>query len=90
MPHSLVSLEIFHVFLSSADFFKREIFRKILSGIPLVSNSLEPDIRPDLGPNCLQRLSVDNRIHQKREFEQLTCFYLYHHLSVKGKGIKRT
>ena len=31
-----------------------------------VSNSLDPDqarqnVRPDLGPNCLQRLSVDDK-----------------------------
>ena len=35
-----------------------------LSGIPLVSNSLDQDqarhfVEPDLGPNCLQRLSAD-------------------------------
>ena len=36
------------------------LFRKILSGIPLVSNNLDPDqarhyVGPDMGPNCLQR-----------------------------------
>ena len=35
-------------------------FSKNLSGIPSVSNSLDPDqakrfVGPDLGPNCLQR-----------------------------------
>ena len=34
-----------------------------------VSNSLDPDqtrhfVEPDLGPNCLQRLSADNKIRQ--------------------------
>ena len=34
-------------------------------GIPSVSNSLDPDeaqhfVGPDLGPNCLQRLSADD------------------------------
>ena len=34
-----------------------------------VSNSLDPDqaghfFRPDLGPNCLQRLSADDKSHQ--------------------------
>ena len=54
------------VFLSSADFFQNQLFRKILSGIPSgVSNSLDPDqarqnVGPDLGPNCLQRLSADD------------------------------
>ena len=41
--------------LSPADFFQDKIFRKILSCIPSVSNSLDPD-QADLGPNCLQRL----------------------------------
>ena len=40
------------------------LFRKKISGIPSVSNSLDPDparhyVGPDLGPNCLQRLSAD-------------------------------
>ena len=37
---------------SSADFFQNKIFRKILSGILSVSNSLDPD----LGDNCIQNL----------------------------------
>ena len=50
-------------FLPSVDFFK--ILKKILSGIPSVSNSLDPDqalqkVGPDLGPSCLQSLSTDN------------------------------
>ena len=42
-------------------------FKNDLSGIPSrVSNSLDPAqaqhiVRPDLGPNCLQRLSADNK-----------------------------
>ena len=45
-------------------FFKIFFFRKILSEeILSVSNNLDPDqalhfIEPDLGPNCLQRLSA--------------------------------
>ena len=55
----------FTFFLSSADFFQNQLFRKILLGIPSVSNSLDPDqvrhvVGPDLGPNCLQRLSADD------------------------------
>ena len=39
-------------------------FKKEIGGIPSVSNSLEPDqarhhVGPELGQNCLQRLSVD-------------------------------
>ena len=53
-------------FLSSADFLQDQLFRKILSGIQSrVSNSLETDqaqlsVRPDLDPNCLQKLSADD------------------------------
>ena len=53
--------------LSSADFcskiiqFEKKCFRNIIR----VSNSLNPDqarqfVGPDLGPNCLQRLSADD------------------------------
>ena len=47
--------------LLSADFFSKKN-----SGILIkVSNSLDPDqdrhyVSPDLGPNCLQRLSADD------------------------------
>ena len=41
------------------------IFLEILSGVPTVSNSLDLDqarrfVRPDLGTNCLQKLSADD------------------------------
>ena len=54
-----------HAYLSSANFFQNQLFQKILSWIPSVSNSLDPDqarhfVGPDLGPNCLQRLSADD------------------------------
>ena len=54
-------------FLSFADFFsKSTFFIKILTVIPSeTANSLDPDQArhyawPDLGPNCLQRLSEDD------------------------------
>ena len=55
----------FSCFLSSADFFFNQLFRKILSIVTIrVSNSLDPDqaqclVRRDPGPNCLQKLSAD-------------------------------
>ena len=56
------------LFLPSADFFQKQLFQKILSGIPSdrVSNSLDPDqaplfVGPDLNLNCLQRLSADDK-----------------------------
>ena len=53
--------------LSSADFlFSKSTFSKNSSMNTIrVSNSLDPDqarhfVEPDLGPNCLQRLSADD------------------------------
>ena len=50
--------------LGSADFFHDQPFTDILSEIPSESNSLDPDqaqhfVGPDLGTNCLQKLSAD-------------------------------
>ena len=70
-PPSIYSLVLatvglfFILLLSSADFFQNQLFRKILSGIPSVSYSLDPDqarqnVGPDLGPICLQKLSADD------------------------------
>ena len=54
-----VYLEIVHAFLSS-DFFQILVFLNSLTGIPSVSNSLDPYqarhfVRPNLGPNCLEK-----------------------------------
>ena len=54
-------LVFLNAFLLSADFF----LQKIPFGILSVSNSLDPHqargfVGPDLGPNCLERLSADN------------------------------
>ena len=56
---------IFHTFCLLLVFFKFSFFLKILR----VSKSLDSDqvrhfFRPDLGPNCLQRLSADNSSRQ--------------------------
>ena len=53
-------------FLSSANFFKINFFRKNSFRITIrVANSLDSDqarhfVGPDLGSNCLQRLSADD------------------------------
>ena len=54
--------------LPSADFFQHLIFSKkfFQEHTIRVSNGLNPDqdlhvAGPDLGPNCLQRLSADNK-----------------------------
>ena len=47
-------------YLSSADFFfQKKISQKILSG------TLGLDLDPDLGPNCLQRLSAEYKCRCK-------------------------
>ena len=54
--------------LSSADFFFHNItFSKIAFRNTIRMSKLEPDqanhfVGPDLGPNCLQRLSTDDTI----------------------------
>ena len=78
---TLCLLGNFACFLSSVDFFQNQLFLKnsirntslsalILSYTIRVSNSLDPDqarhlVGPDLGPNCLQRLSADNTGRQR-------------------------
>ena len=50
-----------------------------------VSNTLNPDqarhfVGPDLGPNCLQRLSADNKVAlsgKELNTKQLTCRYYF-------------
>ena len=46
-----------------------QLFRKTLSGIPSVSNSLDPDqaphfVGPDLGPNCFQQTLVGKELRE--------------------------
>ena len=52
--------------LTSADFCSKLTFTKLISGTQSLSNGLDLDQRgcsvgPDLGPNCLQRLSADGK-----------------------------
>ena len=77
----------FSCFLSSADFFPNHLFRKKNSGIPSVSNSLDPDqsqhfVWPDLGTNCLQRISADDNIRQRvqESHEMAQSFCVSKHL----------
>ena len=68
---TLRQLGNFSCFLSSADFFQNLLFRKILLGISSeCQRGKDPDhalhfVEPDLGPNCLQRLSADDTRRQK-------------------------
>ena len=51
--------------LSSSDFFSKLTFSKNSSRNTVrVSNGFDPDsVGPDLGPNCLQRLSATDKSH---------------------------
>ena len=57
--------------LSSADFFffKINFFQKILSGTMLECQtvSIRRPVGPHLGPNCLQRLSADDKVGTNKE-----------------------
>ena len=53
------------------------LLRKILSGIPLESNGLDPvqdqhSVSPNLDPNCLQRLSADAASKERVKFSNRT------------------
>ena len=68
---------ILHAFLLSTDFFQHKFFRKILSGLPSECQTVWIQLRPnkpDLGPNCLQRLSADNTC-QKELIDVLPCVF---------------
>ena len=79
---TLCLLEFFHEFVvcwyfffQNHFFFRKKHFRNTIS----VSNSLGPDqdrrsVSPDLGPNCLQRLSADNPSRQKKTFLKLFMY----------------
>ena len=68
---TLCQLGNLHVFLLCADFFSKSFFsKKSFRNTFRVSNILDSDqarrhVRPNLGPNCLQSLSVDNTSRQR-------------------------
>ena len=80
---------IFHAFLSSAvfffkiTFFKKKNKKKNIRNTTRVSNRLGPDqarqnVGPDLGPNCLQRLSADQATLVGKELnETAICPWLH-------------
>ena len=57
---------IYMLFMSSPDFFKIKYSQISSKNTIRVSNGLDPDqdrhfVGPDLGPNCLQRFSADDK-----------------------------
>ena len=77
----------FSCILSSADFFSKLIFQKnSFRNTIRMSNSLDPDqvrqiVGPDLGPNCLPKLSADDtgrqRVTPKSAISYGMSFYQY-------------
>ena len=73
-------------FLTKSTFSKNS-FRNTIS----VSNSLDPDqaqhsVGPDLGPNCLQKLSADDTSRQRVKFFSITNNY-GNSLSINAAGL---
>ena len=67
---TLCLLDILHAFLSSVDLFSKINFlkKKSFRNTIRVLNSLDPDqarhfVGSDLVPNCLQRISADDKSH---------------------------
>ena len=46
--------------LSSAEFFQNKLFQRIPSALLSKWQAVWIQVRPDLDPNCLQRLSADD------------------------------
>ena len=70
--------------LSSADILKKKLFRDSIS----VSNNLDSDqdghsVGPNLGPNCLQRLSAEDIIYVSFEVRRNLTFQLLTYLNTK-------
>ena len=60
-------------------FFKINFFKTFFQEHYQIAKGLDPyqdriTFGPDLGPNCLQRLSADNNSHHKQEFCISFCF----------------
>ena len=71
---------ILHVFLSSAVFFKINIFKKSSRNTIRVSISLDPDqarhfVEPDLGLNCLQKNQQTTQVSKELNRESQAGFW---------------
>ena len=63
--------------MSSADFSESTVLKNSFRNTVRESNSLDPDqarhfVGPDLGPNCLQKLSADDTTSKRRVNSSLT------------------
>ena len=64
------------------------IFNTIRMSNSLVSDQARHFVEPDLGPNCLQRLSADNKSEQRVKYKKLvdTTFWLKPRLKLISFG----
>ena len=73
--------------LSSADCFLKSTFSKnSFKNTIRVSNSLDPDqarhyVRPDLGPNCLQRLQQTTLVVKELTLKAMLSMFILHTLT---------
>ena len=51
----------FMLLMSSADFFQNYLFQEILEYFQSVRQFGSRSVGPDLGPDCLQRVSADDK-----------------------------
>ena len=70
---------IFHAFLLSVDFFQKKNSKNSFKNTFRASNGLDPDqdrqsVGPDLGPNCLQRLSADDTAKELKSTQTWVIF----------------
>ena len=79
--HILQYAGYFCTFLSSADFFRINIFKNSFRNTIKVSNSLNQEqarhfVGPDVGPNCPQRTSADDTCVclEEKLFKFVQCF----------------
>ena len=71
---------IFHDLFLSSDIFQHYPSKHSFRNNIRVSNSLDPDqarrsVGPDVCPNCLQRLSADNKLAAKSQYDFIGLFH---------------
>ena len=83
---------MFHDLFLYTEFFSKQTFYIIFFLRPVgVRHSCHPDqaqplVESDLGPNCLQRLSVDNRTCHYQVKSKTLCLLLSSHGWIQGGG----
>ena len=78
-------------FLPSADYYQNQPFREKIRNIIRVANRLDPDqvrrfVWPNLGPNCLQKLSADDNSRSAGSFCVYTHIYIVPKITILDPG----